>query len=160
MEVNYRYNSKLEQPIKDGIEHIRSKDYGDTIQYSELSEIFRLNLEIEEDKKQLKYIMSKVKNTLIDYGYVLRNITGIGYYILKPKEISSYTYRTYIVKPANLYNKANRILDRVDKTMLNKIRKQEHKEVKELTTDLIDITLGTIELSDYYKNKDEYEKLK
>lgn len=99
IEVNYRYNSKNELIIKDICEFIREKDYGTMIYYTDITRRIGLNIELEEHMKLFKRLMSKVKNILIDYSYILKSVGGKGYYILKPNQIPSFTYRTYITKP-------------------------------------------------------------
>ena len=101
--------------------------------------------------------MSKIKNILIDYGYVLKSVGGVGYYILKPNQISSFTFRNYIVKPQKAYEKANRILNHVDTTKLNEIGKEEHRYAKELAENIAETAENTIYNSNYWNNKILYE---
>lgn len=156
MEVNYRYNSKNELIIRDICEYILTKEYGTTISYTDISRRIGLNIEHEDSLKLFKRLMAKVRNILIDYSYVLKIINGVGYYILKPNQISSYTYRTYITKPQRAYEKAKRILERTDKNKFNQLNEQEHQEVTELNNQMMQVSDYTIFNSDYYKNKDKY----
>lgn len=158
MEVNYRYSSKYEFSIKEACRYILGKSYGDTISYNEIGKILGINVENEEEKKKFISIMRKIKNILIDYGYILKNIAGIGYYILKPKQIASYAYRTYIIKPTKLYEKANRILEHTNKKELNEIETQEHKEVTILNNNLLASSNSIIDNSDYAEHKYLYEE--
>lgn len=156
MEINYRYNSKNELIIRDICDFIRTKEYGEVIYNQEISRRIGLNIELEEHKKIFKNLMSKVKNVLIDYSYVLKSVNGKGYYILKPNQIPSFTYRTYITKPQRAYEKAKRILERTDKSKFNQLNEQEHQEVTELNNQMIEVSDYTIFNSNYYKNKDKY----
>lgn len=158
MEVNYRYNSKNELIIKDIIDFIKTKDYGTTIYYTDITRRIGLNIELEEHKKFFKSLMSKVKNILIDYSYILKSVGGTGYYILKPNQIPSFTYRTYIVKPQKAYEKATRILNRTDRTNFRAIDTENYDDVCELNMQLIDTTDYTIFNSKYYKNIDKYKE--
>lgn len=158
MEVNYRYNSKNELIIKDIIEFIRTKDYGTMIYYTDISKRIGLNIELEEHLKLFKRLMSKVKNILIDYSYILKSVGGKGYYILKPNQIPSFTYRTYITKPQKAYEKAKRILGRTDKSNFREIDKEEYADVTELNNQMLSISAKTIHNSNYYKNKDKYKE--
>lgn len=158
-EINYRYNSKNEMMIKDIIEFIKTKyDYGQMIFYEDITRRIGLNIEFEEHMKLFKRLMSKVKNALIDYSYILKSVNGKGYYILKPNQISSFTYRTYILKPQKSYEKAKRILERTDKTDFQKLDKEEHEDVSELNSQMIEISNYTIYNSNYYKNKEKYKE--
>lgn len=158
MEVNYRYNSKNELIIKDICEFIRTKDYGTMIYYTDITRRIGLNIEIEEHMKLFKRLMSKVKNILIDYSYILKSVGGKGYYILKPNQIPSFTYRTYIIKPQRAYEKAKKILERVDKKDFRKLDIEEHSVVTELNNQLIEASDYTIFNSNYYKNKAKYKE--
>ena len=88
-EVNYRYSSKNENRIKDAVDYILDKDYGSTIPFGTLADIMRYNIEDEQEEKKFKSTMGRVKNILIDSGYILKIITGVGYYILKPNKFIS-----------------------------------------------------------------------
>lgn len=158
MEVNYRYNSKNELIIKDICEFIRAKNYGTIIYYTDITRRIGLNIELEEHKKYFKRLMSKVKNILIDYSYILKSVGGKGYYILKPNQISSFTYRTYITKPQRAYEKAKRILERTDKKDFKKLDKEEYEDITKLNNELIEVSDYTIFNSNYYKNKEKYKE--
>ena len=158
MEVNYRYNSKNELIIKDICEFIRTKNYGTIIYYTDITRRIGLNIELEEHKKYFKRLMSKVKNILIDYSYILKSVGGKGYYILKPNQISSFTYRTYITKPQRAYEKAKRILERTDKKDFKKLDKEEYEDITKLNNKLIEVSDYTIFNSNYYKNKEKYKE--
>ena len=101
--VNYRYNSKNELVIQDIIEYIKGFPYGSMIYYEDVAKRIGLNISFEDDMKCLKRLMQKVKNILIDYSYILKSVGGKGWYVLKPTQIPSYTYRTYITKTQKAY---------------------------------------------------------
>ena len=103
--------------------------------------------------------MARVKNILIDYGYVLKTIVNVGYYILKPKQISGYCYHTYMRRTENLLEKSNRILQHTETYRLSTDRKKEYNEVCDLNADLITNIENTIEGSNYYHNKNHYDSL-
>ena len=157
MEVNYRYNSKNELIIKDIVEFVLTKDYGTKLYYTDISRRIGLNLEIEEHKNYFSRLMGKSKNLLIDYGYILKSIGNNTYYILKPNQRASYTYRKYIVKPQKAYEKAKKILERTDKKTFSTLDKEEHKDVTKLNNQMIEVSDYTIFNSDYYKNKEKYK---
>ena len=104
--------------------------------------------------------MGRIKNFLIEYGYILKSIRGLGYYILKPKQISGYCYHTYIRRTLNLLEKSDKILQHVDTWDLSDLRKQEHQEVQILNKDTISVINSTDRSSDYRKHKEEYDQLK
>lgn len=103
--------------------------------------------------------MGKIKNILIDYGYVLKNITGVGYYILKQKQISGHCYHTYLKRTENFLDKSKRILMHVSENELSEIRKQEYYSVCELNQDLSNVVDKTISDSEYLKKKEYYDNL-
>lgn len=154
-----RYNSLKKRELQETIELILSKNYGDTITFEQIAKILHYNIDDEKEKRKFRSAMSRVKNFLIDYGYILKTITNVGYYILKPKHISSYCYRTYIDKTKVLLEKSERILVHVDQTELSDIRKKEHKEMLQLNQDLYSEIGLVVEGSDYGKNRRNYENL-
>lgn len=163
MKPNFRYDSSYQsehkQHIQEAIEYILDKNYGDTIGFISLANLLHYNIDDEKECKKFKLMMSRIRNILIDYGYVLKSIVGVGYYILKPKQISGYCYHTYIKKTENLLNKSDRILNHVAQSELSEQRKQEYNDVCELNSDVINAIDTTIEKSNYFYNKEYYDSL-
>ena len=157
MIVNDVKTSKYEINTELALEYILTRKHGETIPYATLANILRFSLQDEQQEKIFKRRMSKIKNILIDYGYVLKSVGGVGYYILKPNQISSFTFRNYIVKPQKAYEKAKRILNHVDKTKLNEIGREEHRYAKELAENIAETAENTIYNSNYWNNKILYE---
>lgn len=161
MEVNFRYkDTKNENRIKDAVDYILDKEYGSTILFGQLAEIMRFNIQDEQEEKRFKSVMVRVKNILVDSGYILKTITGVGYYILKPKHISSYCYRTYVDRTKRLLEKSERVLKHVDRTELSDIRKKEHEEMTDLNQQLYGEIGLVVEGSEYGKNRAYYNSLK
>ena len=162
--VNFRYegeyNSEYKQRISETVEYILDKDYGTTIENATLAELLHYNIETEEEYKKFKSAMGRVKNIVIDYGRVLKSITGVGYYILKPKQISGYCYHTYIKKTTKLLDKSARILNHTQHGLLSETRKEEYNDVLDLNMDVTMAIEGTIESSKYYDRKAYYDSLK
>ena len=163
MKTNFTYDSSYDSEKKrymqEAIEFILSKNYGDTIELNTLAKILHYNLAIEKDFNRFRSIMSRIKNYLIEKGYILKSISGIGYYILKPKQISSYCYRTYVKRTNNLLAKSDKILKHVDLSELTDIRKEELDNAHKLNTNATSVLWSTIQNSDYYKRKDYYDNL-
>ena len=91
--------------------YVKQKKYGDTITFSELQVLTDYNLKDKFESYKFKSnIMRKIKIRLLQYGIVLKSIRNLGYYILKPNQIQSYTYRTYIIRPLKHLEKAEMIL--------------------------------------------------
>lgn len=163
MKVNFRYdtglNTRNNQRIAELVNIILELNYGSTISFYKCAEILYYNIDDEKEKRKFQSSMSRVRNFLIDYGYVLKSIAGVGYYILKPKQISGYCYHTYIRETENLLDKSNRILTHVATSELSEIRKEEHKNVIDLNSDVINVIDTTIENSEYYNKKNYYDNL-
>lgn len=163
MKVDFRYDSRYEsskkQAIQETVEYILEKDYGETISFNVLGKMLNYNIYDEVECQRLKALMAKIKNFLIDYGYVLKSITGIGYYILKPKQISGYCYHTYIRRTTDLLNKSNRILTHTEKDILSDERKEEYNDVLQLNTDANKVINDCIDNSVYISNKNYYDSL-
>ena len=153
------YDSKKRQNIQIVVEFILEKNYGSTISHTELANMLGYNIDDEIEFKKYKSIMARIRNFLLDYGYVLKSISGIGYYILKPTQVSNHCYRTYVKRASRLYDKSAHILDRTDKTEMNETRLEEIKNMMELNKQLINNTWQTIVESPYYSRKEYYDSL-
>lgn len=163
MKNDFRYqgerDSKKKQNIQETVEFIIEKNYGTTITHGQLSKILGYNIEEEIEFKKYRSVMSRIKNFVLQYGYVLKGISGVGFYILKPTQVSSHCYRTYIKRAGRLYDKSAYILDRTDKTEMNEIRKQEIQNMMDLNKKLIENSFNTIKESPYYSRKAYYDSL-
>lgn len=163
MKQNFRFeqinDSKKKQNKQETIEFILNKEYGTTITNEELGRLLGYNINDEDEFKKYKSLMARVKNIVLNYGRVLKGISGIGYYILKPSQVSQHCYRTYIKQAGRLYDKSAFVLDRTDKTELNDIRMEEINNMIELNKELMDNAWNTIQESAYYSRKAVYDEL-
>ncbi len=131
-----------------------SKDFGETITFKELQKFTHFNLEDEYEGYKFKAnVMRRVKNRLIENGYVVKSIRNVGYYILRPNQVQSYSYRTYIIKPLKSFEKAKIILMNTKKSNLNKKELVKHKLTEELNEELNNQTRDLL-------NSQKYNKLK
>ena len=162
MKQNFRFeqinHSAKKQNKQEIIEFILNKEYGTTITNEELGKLLRYNIEDEEEYKKYKSLMSRIKSFLLNYGRVLKGISGVGYYILKPSQISQHCYRPYIKQAGRLYDKSAFVLDRTDKTELNETRTEEINNMITLNKELIDNAWKTIQESAYYSRKSVYDE--
>ena len=134
--------------------YIMKKQFGDTIVFKDLQQFTDYDLNNEYENYKFKTtIMRFVKDELIQEGYILKSIRGVGYYILKQNQISSYTYRTYIKKPLRYLDKADTILKSTHTVLLNKKEVEKHSLTQELNEELIGKNSEII-------NSKKYESLK
>lgn len=134
--------------------YIMKKQFGDTIVFKDLQQFTDYDLNNEYENYKFKTtIMRFVKDKLIQEGYILKSIRGVGYYILKQNQISSYTYRTYIKKPLRYLDKADTILKSTHTILLNKKEVEKHSLTQELNEELIGKNSEII-------NSKKYESLK
>lgn len=130
--------------------YIKQKHFGDTITFTELQSLTKYNLNDKVENYKFKSnILKTVRNRLIHSGIVLKSVRNIGYYILKPNQIQSYTYRTYIVKPLRHWEKANIILNSSKSTKLNETELERHSLTLELSTELLEETNKIIKNKKY-----------
>lgn len=135
--------------------YILTKKYGDTITNEELNNILQEDLKDEYGKIRFRNQMVKVKDTLYKKGFVIRPIYNIGYYILKPNQVSSYTYRNFIVKPTKQFKKAQKILKYTDCKEFNVEETTEFELTRTLNKNIIDTTnkiLNSEKYNDLQKN--------
>lgn len=134
-------NSKNELTPKEKREKIKqmilSKDYGTTILYDEINEIMQEDLYDFKGRDYFIKQMNKVKNELFTTGYIIRPVYNVGYYILKPNQISSYTYRNYIRKPLKAFDKAKTILEHTNKSELKKQEISEYQTTVSLNETML-----------------------
>lgn len=159
VEVNAARSSKNEEVKKKILEIFLGSDYGATVSYEEINEVLMLDLENEDDMKKMKRIVSSIKDLLIDKGRILQSVRGVGWYILKPQHIASYTYRNYIVKPQRAYDKAKKILQKYDRRTLNEERIVEFVAINDLNNQLQKLSGNLLNNSEYLKNKSEFDRL-
>lgn len=153
------YDSRCKLYIQETVEFVLNHNYGDTIPFETIANMLHYNIEDEKEKRKFNSAMSRIKNFLVDYGYILKSIRGVGFYILKPKQISGYCYHTYIRRTQNLLDKSERVLNHVDTHEMSTIRKKEHEEVIQLNENLGTAIKNEIIGSDYIVNKEEYDAL-
>lgn len=163
MKHNFRfeqpYESDKKQYKQEVIEYILESPYGITISDEKLGKMLHCNIEDEEEYHKYKTLMAGIKKWLLGKGRVLRSVPNIGYYILKPSQISQHCYRTYIKSASRLYDKSAYVLDRTDKTELNTDRMEEITNMISLNQQLIDKIEKTIQESTYYSRKAYYDSL-
>lgn len=148
---NVRKNFLEKENIRN---YIMKKQFGDTIVFKDLQQFTEYDLNNEYENHKFKTtIMRFVKDELIQEGYILKSIRGVGYYILKQNQISSYTYRTYIKKPLRYLDKADTILKSTHTILLNKKEVEKHSLTQELNEELIGKNSEII-------NSKKYESLK
>lgn len=157
--INYRYSSAKEQQVIEFMDYVLSKTYGETISLREAARILQYNIEDEKEMKKFKSMMGRIKNELIDKGYLLKSIVNVGYYIMKPKQIPDYTYRTYTLRTLRLLEKQDRILAHTDTSGLSDIRMKENLEIKELNKVTYEAINTCIDTSSYFENKNFYNSL-
>lgn len=114
------------------------------------AEIISLNYN-NTGKIRFRSQMNKVKDRLYKKGFVIRSIYNIGYYILKPNQVSSYTYRNFIVRPTNQYKKAKTILENLNNKNFNNFENLEFESTKSLNKKIIKTTNDLLN-SNEYKN--------
>ena len=135
--------------------YIKQKNFGDTIKIEELQQFTNYNLEDKYECYKFKSsLMRIVKNNLIQKGIVLKAIQNVGYYILKPNQIQSYTYRTYILRPLKHFEKAEIILTHSNTNKLNKQVLDKHKLTLDLNIALIKQTNNLV-IDEKYKDLKE-----
>lgn len=163
MKQNFRFEQSNESAKKqykqEIIEYILKQPYGTTMLDETLAHILHYNIDDEEEYHKYKTLMQSIKSWLLGRGRVLKSISNVGYYILKPSQVSQHCYRTYIKHASRLYDKSAYVLDRTDKTELNQDRMEEITNMISLNQQLIDKVAATIHESAYYSRKAYYDSL-
>lgn len=156
----YKSEFRVKDSKKEVERYILSKNYGETVTNATLASFLGLDLDNDKQRNKYKYIMSKIKNKLIDHGYVLKGISGVGYYILKPQQMAGHCYKTYIQKTMNILDKSHRVLSNTDTLNLTGDRAEEYEAVVELNDKLSETIYNTTIGSRYYDRKSYYDNLR
>lgn len=154
-----RYESSKRQAFQECIEFILNHNYGQSVLHTDLAQILKYNIEDEKEKKKYKVMVNKIRNALIDKGYVLKSIAGVGYYILKPQHIAGHCFRTYVRSTQRILDKSLYVLEHIDNTELKDDRIEEYNNFKELNEKLVDSVEEMIDNSTYYSRKTYYDSL-
>lgn len=161
IQKSYIYNSFYRENAEKFIKFvIENKNYGDIIDLTDCAKMLKLNIYDNIEYHRFKGLMSKIKNILIDNGILLKYVRNKGYYIMKPKQIPNYVFRTYTLRTLRLMEKQDRILKNTKTRDLTEIRLKENKEIKILTNTIYTSIKKDINQSDYFSNKDVYDTLK
>ena len=131
------------------------RNYGEMIYHSEVEKI----LGIKRDMTKYGIYVKKAKDKAVEKHRVLKSIPGVGWQVLKPQQVSGYTYRKYIKKALKMYDYSEFILEYVEEDKLGDTRKEEYEQVKELNNEMKKTSQQTIERSKYYSRIDYYESL-
>lgn len=95
---------------------LNNYNYGDIIPYNYLEQL----LECKREDKAFIYKIYELKNTLVEYSYILVAENNVGYRVLFPNEITEYAVGTAVIHNLGKLAKAHRMLYYADKTNLTK----------------------------------------
>lgn len=151
--MNEKKELSPKEKVEKIVELILTKKKGDTLKFNELNLIINENLKDEYGKIRFRKIMQRSKNKLIEHGILIRGINGIGYYILKTNQMSSYTYRNYMIKPIKQMQKGKKILDNLNKKELNNEETKQYELTKTLNDNLININKDQINSKEFISLK-------
>lgn len=155
----YKTEYKVKDAKKEVKDYILSKKYGETVEHIALSAMFGYNLENKKEKSKYQRTMRDIKAELMKEGYVLKGISGVGYYILKPKQIANYGYRTYIQRAVKLIDKNQDMLTCTDTRELQGERVEEFQEFKELNNKILKTLEKDFKESRYIDRMEYYNSL-
>ena len=163
MKVNYRYEgeykSEKRQKISETVDYIVEKNYGATLLHSDLCKLLGYNMSNDEEFEKYKSTMGRVKEILLQFGRVLVSVNGVGYYILKPSQVSRHCYKKFVQSASRKYDKCSFILHRVDNTELIPERLEELQNMIQLNRQLMNSAEKVLKESAYYSRKDYYNSL-
>lgn len=155
----YQRDSAKRQQAEEVVEYILDNyTYGETILDTDLAKILGYNISYTNEFRNYKAFMNKIKNELMTFNYILKSISGVGYYILKPEHIIGHCYNTYIKASQRKLDKALEVSRHIDKTNLSENRLEEIDNFRTLNNSLIDNMEQLINNSMYIKRIDTYEK--
>lgn len=155
----YKTEFKVKDAKKEVTEYILSKKYGDTIEHIALAAMFGYNLEDKKQKSKYQRTMKEIKDVVLEEGYILKGISGIGFYILKPKQVASYSYRTYVQRAVKLIDKNTNMLRCVDTRELKGERIEEFQDILDLNDKISKSLQKDFKESRYINRMEHYNSL-
>lgn len=153
--MNNSKNGESIEKINNLYAFISTKKYGDIIYHEQIERI----LNVQKELSKYGIYLKQVKDKLVSDSKILKAIPKIGYQILKPNQVSSYTYRKYMQRALKSYDYSQFILDNLETNNLTTNRKEEYNDVKMLNKKLKEVSEVTIKESKYYSRKDFYNNL-
>lgn len=111
---------------------LNTKTYGDVLSYSYLEHL----LECDKETIEFTVKMAGVKELLIDYGFVLTNVIGIGYKILAPNEITTEVMKKCVKGSMKKIEKGMRIMNHTDVSYLTDKEKIEFDNFNRILEEL------------------------
>lgn len=104
------------------IEDVLTKfNYGDLLTTSYFENLFG----VRKEEMEFTYKFMVLKESLIDWGCILKAVLGQGYRILHPREIPAEVYNSYAKSSLKKIQKGMKILNSVDRTGLTDEEKQQ-----------------------------------
>ena len=136
-------------------DYFKVKNNGEIIKHEEIEKI----IQIKRNRDKYYKVVNYVKDKLINDSKIIKAIPGIGYQILKNKQVSGFVYRTNIRNSQKQLNKATKILTYLKTDDFSKDRIEEYNDIKELTQKLNKIQTKTIAESKYCDRMSYYNSL-
>jgi hypothetical protein len=96
-------------------------NYGDLLSTSYFENLFG----VKKEEMEFTYKFMVLKESLIDWGCILKAVLGQGYRILHPREIPAEVYNSYAKSSLKKIQKGMRILNSVDRSELTDEEKQQ-----------------------------------
>jgi hypothetical protein len=121
------------EEVENIVEHILTNfNYGDTISFKSLERLLGYNAE----EIQYKYLLTAVKNELMEYGCILTAVIGEGYRILFPNEVAKEVYRKCAKRSLGYLAKGLKMMENVDRNMLNDEEKRQFEDMEKLVAEM------------------------
>lgn len=147
----YQRDSDKRLKVEETVEYILDNfSYGDTITDDDLCYRLGYNIEITEEFKKYKSMMQKIKEELMTFNYILKSISHVGYYILKPEHIVGHCYNTYVKRSQRTLDKSLKVSCHIDKTNLSENRLEEIENFRDLNAQLVNNMEELINNSKYF----------
>lgn len=100
-------------------------NYGDLIRIGYFERLFGVN----KDESEYVRKFAVLKESLIEWGVVLKSVLGEGYRILHPREVPAEVYRSYAQSGLRRFHRGIHILSKIDRQLLTA---EEEEQVKAL----------------------------
>ena len=110
------------------IDFMETHNFGDVVSYKYFERIFGVSK--EEVEYYLK--MKVLKEILSNFGCVLQNVLNEGYKIIEPKNIADFVYRKYAKTSLNRLKKGLKIMNVIDRNLLNDEEKKRHNDFEKV----------------------------
>lgn len=143
------------EEINETVNIFKKCNYGDVIEHTDIS----TRIGIYPNMPEYLYIISKAKLLLIEKGIYIKTLSGVGYRVLYPNEISEEVFNKYIKAGIEKYRYGINIMSNTPQKLLNQEELKEFEEVEKLIRKLYSNNINEVKDMQFRLNSNKFKSL-